>query len=74
MKVEGHTDNVGKPEKNQTLSEARATAVVVYLVKKGVQPERLEASGHGDTQPIEDNKTLKGRTQNRRVEFNIVDE
>ncbi len=74
VKVEGHTDNVGKPEKNQTLSDGRAASVVKYLVKKGVQPERLEAVGHGDTAPIEDNKTAKGRAQNRRVEFNIVNE
>ena len=74
VKVEGHTDNVGKPEKNLTLSQKRAESVVAYLVKKGVAPERLEAVGHGDTQPIEDNTTRKGRAQNRRVEFNIVNE
>jgi outer membrane protein OmpA-like peptidoglycan-associated protein len=43
-------------------------------VKKGVAPERLEAIGHGDQTPIEDNNTPKGRAQNRRVEFNIVNE
>ncbi len=74
VKVEGHTDNVGNPDKNMKLSQARAESVVAYLVKKGVAPERLEAVGHGDTQPIEDNNTKKGRAQNRRVEFNIVNE
>lgn len=74
VRVEGHTDNVGKPEKNLKLSQDRAQSVVNYLVKKGVAPERLEAIGHGDTKPIEDNKTAKGRAQNRRVEFNIVSE
>jgi outer membrane protein OmpA-like peptidoglycan-associated protein len=72
VKVEGHTDNVGKPEKNLTLSQNRANSVVAYLVKKGVAPERLEGVGHGDAKPIEDNTTKKGRAQNRRVEFNIV--
>ncbi len=74
VKVEGHTDNVGNSEKNLKLSQDRAASVVAYLVKKGVAPERLEAIGHGDTKPIEDNGTSKGRAQNRRVEFNIVNE
>jgi outer membrane protein OmpA-like peptidoglycan-associated protein len=74
VKVEGYTDNVGKAEKNQKLSEDRAKAVVAYLVKKGVAPERLEAIGHGQDSPIGDNKTSKGRAANRRVEFNIVSE
>jgi outer membrane protein OmpA-like peptidoglycan-associated protein len=74
VKVEGHTDNVGKPEKNQTLSQDRAESVVKYLTKKGVDAGRLEAVGHGDTKPIEDNKTKKGQAANRRVEFNIVSE
>jgi outer membrane protein OmpA-like peptidoglycan-associated protein len=74
VKVEGHTDNVGKPEKNLKLSQDRAASVVGYLKKKGVDAERLEAIGHGDTKPIEDNSTKKGKAQNRRVEFNIVNE
>jgi outer membrane protein OmpA-like peptidoglycan-associated protein/opacity protein-like surface antigen len=74
VRVEGHTDNVGNSEKNMKLSQDRAQSVVAYLVKKGVAPERLEAQGFGDTKPIEDNTTAKGRTQNRRVEFNIVNE
>ena len=56
------------------LSDIFAASVVNYLVKKGVAPERLEAVGHGDTKPIEDNGTKKGQAQNRRVEFNIVNE
>jgi outer membrane protein OmpA-like peptidoglycan-associated protein len=74
VKVEGHTDNVGNSEKNLKLSQDRAASVVAYLVKKGVAPERLEAVGHGDAKPIEDNSNAKGRAQNRRVEFNIVNE
>jgi outer membrane protein OmpA-like peptidoglycan-associated protein len=74
IRVEGHTDNVGKSEANQKLSEDRATAVVNYLVGKGVAPERLQAVGHGDTVPIGDNSNAKGREANRRVEFNILNE
>lgn len=74
VRVEGHTDNVGDPAKNLKLSQDRAASVVAYLVKKGVAPERLEAQGFGDTKPIEDNTTAKGKAQNRRVEFNIVNE
>jgi outer membrane protein OmpA-like peptidoglycan-associated protein len=72
IKVEGHTDNVGKAEKNKKLSQDRATSVVAYLVKKGVDAGRLEAVGHGQDSPVEDNATAKGREANRRVEFNIV--
>ena len=74
VRVEGHTDNVGNADKNMKLSQDRAAAVVAYLVKKGVAPERLEAQGLGDTKPVDDNKSPKGRQNNRRVEFNIINE
>ncbi len=73
VQVDGHTDNVGKPESNKKLSQDRAEAVVRYLVKKkGVNPKRLSAKGWGDTQPIADNKTEKGRAKNRRVDFTVT--
>ncbi len=73
VQVDGHTDNVGKPESNKKLSQARAEAVVKYLVeKKGVDAKRLSAKGWGDTQPIADNKTAKGRAKNRRVDFTVT--
>ncbi len=71
--VEGHTDNVGKPAKNQDLSERRARSVKKYLVTKGVDAARLEPKGFGQTKPIADNKTAAGREKNRRVVFTIVD-
>ena len=71
VEVQGHTDNVGKPEYNQDLSERRAQAVRKYLVDAGVPAEQMTAHGYGDTMPIEDNKTAKGRALNRRVEFVI---
>ena len=72
IRVEGFTDNVGKRDMNQKLSQARAESVVAYLIKKGIAAERLLAVGHGEDSPIGDNKTAKGRAENRRVEFNIV--
>ena len=71
--VEGHTDNQGKPEHNLDLSDRRAKSVVKFLIKKGIAPERLEAHGYGQTQPLNTNTTAKGRALNRRVVFSIVD-
>jgi outer membrane protein OmpA-like peptidoglycan-associated protein len=67
--IEGHTDNAGKPDANLKLSQRRAESVRNYLIKKGVEPNRLEAKGFGQQRPIADNKTAKGRAANRRVEF-----
>ena len=67
--VYGHTDNVGNPDQNQVLSEARANSVKEYLTSKGLAPERIEAKGFGDTQPIEDNGTAAGKAKNRRVQI-----
>ena len=71
IEVQGHTDNVGKADYNQTLSENRAKAVKDYLVKAGVPESRMTSHGYGLTMPIADNKTAAGRKQNRRVEFVI---
>jgi outer membrane protein OmpA-like peptidoglycan-associated protein len=69
LEVQGHTDDTGKEEKNKKISEQRAQAVVKYLVKKGIDSERLRAVGYGSDKPIADNKTKKGRKLNRRVEL-----
>ncbi len=71
LDVEGHTDNTGKPATNQLLSEKRAKAVYDYLNKKGVSTDRLRSAGYGQEKPIADNKTVKGRTANRRVELKL---
>jgi formylglycine-generating enzyme required for sulfatase activity len=65
--IEGHTDNTGNPEKNQTLSENRAKAVKAELVKKGIADSRMETIGYGASKPVADNGTAEGRTLNRRV-------
>ncbi len=69
VQVEGHTDDQGSDSGNQALSEARATAVVDYLIGAGVESERLTPVGFGETQPIADNTTPEGRAANRRIEF-----
>ena len=69
LEIQGHTDDVGKEEKNKKISEQRAQAVVKYLVKKGISADRLRAVGYGSDKPIADNKTKKGRKLNRRVEL-----
>jgi outer membrane protein OmpA-like peptidoglycan-associated protein len=69
--VEGHTDSVGSASLNQSLSEKRANSVRDFLIKEGVSAARLTAIGYGEDRPIADNKTSKGRTENRRVEINL---
>lgn len=69
VEIQGHTDNVGKPDMNQILSEKRANAVRNYLMSKGVGEKRMTAVGYGDTKPVMSNKTAQGRAKNRRVEF-----
>ena len=73
IRVEGHTDDKGDDAYNKELSQKRAESVRAYLVGKGIPEDRLEATGFGEEKPIAENTSSKGRAQNRRVEFNIVD-
>jgi len=67
--IEGHTDNVGKAEYNNKLSQKRAETVKKYMVEKGgVDAARIEAKGFGDERPVDTNDTADGRAKNRRVE------
>ncbi len=67
--IQGHTDNVGTPEYNVTLSQARAASVAAWLTSHGIAADRLTAKGFGLTMPVADNKTDEGRARNRRVEI-----
>ncbi|MFI5296765.1 MAG: OmpA family protein [Polyangiales bacterium] len=73
LRVEGHTDNRGSAAGNKDLSKRRAAAVMAALVRLGIESGRLESVGYGDEKPIETNDTDAGRTNNRRVEFHIID-
>lgn len=67
----GHTDSTGSAEYNQTLSIARAEAVMMYLAEQGIDTARMDASGMGEEMPVVDNGTTEGRAENRRVEIEI---
>ncbi|WPV02301.1 OmpA family protein [Mucilaginibacter sp. cycad4] len=71
LKLAGHTDNTGSDELNMRLSKDRAESIKAYLVSKGANASRIEATGYGETQPIATNKTAAGRQANRRVEFTL---
>ena len=68
----GHTDSVGTDAYNQKLSVRRATAVKNYLVSKGIDANRIQIEGKGESQPVADNKTSAGRAKNRRVQIEVI--
>ncbi len=69
--IVGHTDATGSDEYNQSLSERRARSAARYLVDNGLTWERIKTEGLGETEPVADNTTAAGRSQNRRVEVAI---
>ncbi len=73
IEISGHTDNQGSLRFNTELSEARAKTVVDYLIGKGISATRLEYKGYAYEKPIAPNNTEEGRSQNRRVEFKILE-
>ncbi len=72
LKIDGHTDNVGKESTNLVLSKKRAEAVKKFMTDRSVEAERLFVEFHGESMPIADNDTEEGRQKNRRVEMTIV--
>ncbi|MCL2260290.1 MAG: OmpA family protein [Fibromonadales bacterium] len=72
VEISGHTDNVGGLEYNDKLSQSRAESVRNYLIKKGIAENRITAVGYGYSRPRADNKTEKGKAQNRRIEISII--
>jgi outer membrane protein OmpA-like peptidoglycan-associated protein len=70
LEIQGHTDNVGAPTANLTLSQQRAETVKKYLMDThAIAAARLTTAGFGDTKPVADNSTEEGRAKNRRVEL-----
>jgi len=69
FEIAGHTDDVGADAYNDRLSQARANAVLRFLVGRGIEAARMSAHGYGERQPIDSNQTSEGRARNRRVEF-----
>jgi OmpA-OmpF porin, OOP family len=69
IKIEGHTDDEGSTPFNQDLSERRAKAVADYFIKLGIDKNRLNTEGFGETRHVSNNKTKEGKQLNRRVEM-----
>ncbi len=69
FRIEGHTDSDGADDHNLTLSAERAEAVKWALVERGIDENRFETEGKGETTPVDSNATPEGRANNRRVEF-----
>ena len=71
IKVVGHTDNVGKPERNIEYGQKRADAFKAWLVGQGIDAARITTESKGQTEPIATNDTEEGRAKNRRVEMKV---
>ena len=69
--IVGHTDAVGRESYNQDLSERRAESAANYLISQGVDRNRIDTRGLGETEPVASNETDSGRARNRRVEVAI---
>lgn len=80
LEISAHTDDVGKPEYNQNLSQQRAQNCVNFLIKEGIEAKRLIAKGYGESQPVAANKNPDGSRneagmqENRRTEFKVIGE
>jgi OOP family OmpA-OmpF porin len=72
LKLGGYTDNTGDAAINKKISNERANAAMLELVKLGVDPKRLEAEGYGAEHPIASNDTADGKAQNRRIDIRVT--
>jgi len=69
LEIAGYSDSQGAGPAKLEVSKERAQAVRGFLVRRGVPPQSLTATGYGDANPIADNETESGRFANRRIEF-----
>ena len=72
VEISGHTDDVGSASSNQALSQRRADAVRIWLITKGIDPDRIISKGYGEEWPRVPNTTPDGRRLNRRIEFKRI--
>jgi OOP family OmpA-OmpF porin len=72
IEVSGHTDSTGDRQSNMRLSASRASSVADFLIRRGVQRDRISATGFGDTRPVASNESEEGRAQNRRIVFRVL--
>lgn len=72
VEIAGHTDSIGSVDYNMKLSEKRSESVKVYLISKGIDPNKVVIKGYGPTEPVADNSSEEGRAKNRRVELIIL--
>ncbi|MDQ5768126.1 OmpA family protein [Thiothrix subterranea] len=72
VQIAGHTDNIGSDASNLQLSQQRANSVRTYMASTGVNAQRMQAVGYGESRPIADNSSDYGRAQNRRVEITLI--
>lgn len=72
ISIEGHTDNIGDPASNMSLSKDRAKNVQEFIITQGISADRLSFKGFGMNKPLGSNKTELGRAKNRRTEFVIL--
>ncbi len=73
LQIHGYTDSTGKEGLNRKLSQARANAIIKYLISKKIDDKRLTALGHGSNSPVASNRTKAGRNKNRRIEITVED-
>lgn len=73
IEIQGHTDDQGEASGNQALSQARAEAVMLYMVQHSVDAQRVIARGFGETRPLDKSDTDAARATNRRVELHIIE-
>lgn len=72
IKIEGHTDSAGEENYNLQLSRRRAESVKKYMMRRGIESDRLFTIGYGESKPTASNDTDEGRRLNRRTEFIIL--
>lgn len=72
IRIVGYTDNIGKFDYNQILSEKRANSVARYLISQGISKNRIFTKGKGERDPIASNNSTLGRQENRRVTLTLT--